>query len=85
MRYFIFLILSLFVLFGCSPKVVTETVYVDRPIEVKVPVVVYPEIKTITCKRLPILDVNENTPDEQVMAAYINTIKIQKDCINLHR
>ena len=78
------LILAMVLLCGCA-KPVKEIVYVDRPVEVKVPVTVYPHIEEINCPKLPISKITKDTPDAQVAEYYVRSIRIQKGCLDLYK
>ncbi len=70
--------------FGCA-KPTKEIVYVDRPVEVQVPVTVYPYIEEIQCPKLPISKITKDTPNAQVVEYYVRSVKIQKACLDLYK
>lgn len=66
------LILSLF-LVSCGTK--TRTEYVYRTVEVKVPVMVKPEINPIPKPKLDVYGITKDSTDKEVIEAYYNTVK----------
>lgn len=79
------IVVFLILLSGCAkPKI--ETVYVDRVQTVKVPVAVYPEIKDINCgSNLPIKKLTDKSSIEQILEAYVKSVKIQNSCIKIYK
>lgn len=80
--YIIALTICFILLAGCA-KNPTVIQYVDRPVEVKVPVTVYPNIEPVTCPKLPIVKLNENSTNAEIAEAYVRSVKIQGKCIKL--
>lgn len=76
------IILCFILLSGCA-KNPTVIQYVDRPVEVKVPVTVYPDIKPIVCPKLPIFKLNEQSTNSEIAEAYVRSVKIQRGCLKL--
>lgn len=83
MRTALALILALF-LFGCA-KPQQETIYVDKVVEVAVPVIKYPHIEEIQCPQLPIKKLTLKSTNQEVVEAYVQSVKIQNDCIELYK
>lgn len=67
------IIICSFFIFGCAGKPKTEYIY--KPVEIKIPVMVTPEIKRIPKPHLEIYDLSRNSTDKEVIEAYYNSLK----------
>lgn len=75
------LILSL-LLVGCAT---TKPVYIEKVVEVKVPVIEKVTIEDIQCPPLPIRKITKDTPSKTVVEYYVQTVKVQNECIRSYR
>lgn len=67
------LVIMLIFTSACTRK--TETIYVDRPVTVEVPVVVTPEIEPINQPRYKLYELSKASTPREVAEAYATTVK----------
>ena len=71
----IFLVLAL-LLSGCASKAPEEKiVYVDKPVEVKVPILKEPEFTRPTRPKNYLSSIGKDSTPQEVAEAYVNTLK----------
>ena len=72
----IILILALAFFSGCASKSPEEKiVYVDKPIEVKVPVLKEPEFTRPSKPKNYLSKISKNSTSQEVVEAYVNTLR----------
>ncbi len=81
------LIFALLLISGCSLQNGKEAnvQYIEKPIEVKVPVLVKPDIKIPNEPEYPIKSLTKNSSNKEVVEAYYKTVFMQRDYIVLLR
>lgn len=73
-----FIVLFLIGSLGCaSTKCTPEIQYVDKIVEVKVPVVMKPTIQKVKKPSLPINKLKKDATPKEIVEAYYNSLKLQ--------
>lgn len=71
-----FILVLALALSGCASKSVEEKiVYVDKPVEVQVPILKEPEFTRPTPPKDYVAELKKTSTSQQVVEAYVNTLK----------